>query len=131
MFSIDISLLLLRLALGLIFIVHGLPKIKNLRMTAHHFESMGFRPGNLWGTIVAFVEFFGGLAVFFGLLTGVAALGIAINMIVALFWKINKGQGLVGGFEFDLILLVVALTIVMLGGGAYSLESGALRLATS
>lgn len=127
MFSVDISLLLLRLALGLIFIVHGWPKIKNVRMTAHHFESMGFRPGNLWGTIVAFVEFFGGIAVFFGFLTGVAALGLAIIMLVALFWKMGKGQGLVGGFEFDLILLVVALVIVMLGGGAYSLESNILR----
>lgn len=117
----DISMLLLRLALGLIFIVHGWPKVKNMKMTAHHFESMGFKPGNLWGTVVALVEFFGGIAVFFGFFAPIGALGIAMNMLVALFWKIGKGQGLIGGFELDLILLAAALAIVFMGSGAYSI----------
>ena len=113
-------MLLLRLALGLIFIVHGWPKVKNVKMTSQHFESMGFKPGNLWGPIVAFVEFIGGLAVFFGIFAQVAALGLALNMLVALFWKIGKGQGLIGGFELDLILLASALAVVFLGAGAYA-----------
>ena len=122
MFSADISLLLLRLVLGLIFVVHGWPKIRNLKMTAHHFESMGFHPGNLWGTVVALVEFFGGLAVFFGFFSHLGALGIAIVMLVSVFWKMSKGQGLVGGFELDLVLLAVAIAVLLLGSGGYSIE---------
>ena len=117
----NVSMLLIRLALGLIFIVHGWPKVKNMKMTAHHFESMGFRPGNLWGTVVALVEFLGGIAVFFGFFAPIGALGIAIIMLVALFWKIGKGQGFIGGFELDLILLVAALAIVFMGQGMYSI----------
>lgn len=119
----DISMLLLRLALGLIFIAHGWPKVKNIKMTAHHFESMGFRPGNLWGTLVSLVEFFGGLAVFFGLFAPIGALGIAVVMLVALFWKIGKGQGLIGGFELDLILLAAALAVVFMGPGIYAIAA--------
>lgn len=119
----DISLLVLRLALGLIFIVHGWPKLRNLNMTAGHFESMGFKPGNIWGTVVALVEFFGGLAVFFGFYASVGALGIACVMLIALLWKIQRGQGLVGGYELDLILLVTAIAVVLLGSGVYALDA--------
>ncbi len=121
----DISMLLMRLALGLIFIVHGWPKIRNVKMTAQHFDSMGFKPGTVWGTLDAIVEFFGGLAVFFGFYAQPAALGIAIVMLIALFWKINKGQGLVGGFELDLILFATAMAIALLGSGAYAIGMGA------
>lgn len=119
---LDISILVLRLALGLIFIVHGWPKIRNLSMTAGHFESMGFRPGNLWGTVVALVEFFGGLAVFFGLYTAIGAFGIACVMFIALLWKMQRGQGLVGGYELDLILLAAAIALTFLGSGIWSLD---------
>ena len=118
----DISMLVLRLALGLIFIVHGWPKLRNLPMTGSHFESMGFKPGNVWGAVVALAEFFGGIMVFFGFYTPIGALGIACVMIVALLWKINRGQGLVGGYELDLILLAAAIAVVLLGSGAYALD---------
>lgn len=92
-------------------------------MTANHFESMGFKPGNIWGTVVALVEFFGGLAVFFGFYASVGALGIACVMLVALLWKIQRGQGLVGGYELDLILLAAAIAVVLLGSGVYALDA--------
>jgi putative oxidoreductase len=118
----DVSMLLLRLALGVIFVAHGWPKVKNMKMTAQHFESMGFKPGNLWGTLVGLVEFVGGLAVIFGVGMQVASLGIAIVMLIALFWKIGKGQGLVGGYELDLMLLATALALTLLAPGVYALQ---------
>ncbi len=122
--NIDISILFLRLAFGLIFIVHGWPKIRSVRVTAQHFETMGFRPGNLWGTLVAGIEFLGGLAIFFGVYTQPAALAIAAIMLVALFWKIGKGQSLVGGYELDLILLAVAISLALMNAGGYSVDAG-------
>ena len=118
----DIALLLLRLAIGLIFIAHGWPKIRNLRENAKNFEGMGFKPGTFWGTLVAIVEVVGGLAIFFGLYTQLAVLLIGIEMIVGTFWKMSRGQGLIGGYELDLILLAGCIVLLALGGGMYSIE---------
>ena len=118
----DWAYLLLRLAFALIFIVHGWPKLKNLKENAKNFEAMGFKPGNICGTVVAVVETFGGLALFFGLYTQVAALLIAMNMLVAMLWKMKRWQGLIGGYEFDLILFTTALVFATVGAGLYSLD---------
>ena len=114
--------LLLRLVFGLVFIVHGWPKLKSLKTTHKNFEAMGFKPGSLWGTVVALVEFFGGLAVFLGLLTSLAASLLVINMIVATVWKLSRKQGFVGGYEFDLLLVIVGLTLATIGPSGYSLD---------
>jgi hypothetical protein len=50
-----------RIILGAMLIVHGWPKIKDLRQNASNFSGMGFKPGWLWGTIAALLEFFGGV----------------------------------------------------------------------
>src|SRR3989338_6911501 len=76
----DFGLLLLKIVLGLIFLVHGWPKIKNLKETHANFEMMGFKPGVFWGTIVAMVEFFGGLLLIAGLFTQLGAILIAVQM---------------------------------------------------
>ncbi len=118
----DWAYLLLRVAFALVFIIHGWPKLKNLKENAKNFEAMGFKPGNLWGSVVAIVETFGGLAIFFGFYTQIAALLIAVNMLVAMLWKMKKGHGFVSGYEFDLILFVVALLFATVGAGLYSLD---------
>ena len=119
----DWSLLLLRLVLGFIFILHGWPKIKNLKVNAQNFEMMGFKPGAFWGTIVAVVEFFGGLFMVLGLATQLAALLIAADMAVATIWIIKRGQKFIGGFEFDLLLAAAGLALATLGAGLYSLDN--------
>ena len=119
----DWGIFILRLALGLIFLVHGWPKLKNLKVTAQNFEMMGFKPGIFWGTIVAVVEFVGGLAVLVGLYTQLAAPFLAIDMLVAVIWKMKRGQKLVGGYELDLSIMSIALLLSTLGAGAYSLDN--------
>ncbi len=116
------AVFILRIVLGLVFVAHGWPKIKNLRETQTNFGAMGFKPGVLWGTVVAVLEFFGGIAIILGLFTQAIALFIAFEMLIAFLWKLKKGQGLVGGYELDLILLASALTLAALGGGAYALD---------
>ena len=51
---IDWGFLALRLAVGAILLVHGWPKLKDLKANGVNFEAMGFRPGPLWGTVAAF-----------------------------------------------------------------------------
>ena len=119
----DWALLALRVILGVILIAHGWPKIKDLRATAGNFENMGFKPGIYWGSIAATVEFFGGILIIAGFLTQLVAALVAIQLVVAtwfLRFKLNKW--LVGGYEFELLLIATALALVTLGGGTYSLD---------
>ncbi|MEK7520753.1 MAG: DoxX family protein [Patescibacteria group bacterium] len=118
----DWALLVLRVVFGLVFIVHGWPKIRDLKANAAGFEAMGFKPGMFWGTIVAVLEFVGGLLIVAGLLTQVIALLLAVQMAVAIL-KVNLKRGFAGGYEFDLLLLAAGLLLVAVGGGDCSLDA--------
>lgn len=121
-FFADWALLILRVVIGIIFIAHGWPKFKNLKQNSENFAMMGFKPGAFWGTIVAFVELLGGLALIAGFFTQIAALLLAIDMLVAFLWKVKGGQKLVSGFELDLTLMAAALLIATIGSGIYGLD---------
>lgn len=119
--------LLLRLALAAVFIVHGYPKLfgkppmGGVAATAGFFESIGIRPGKFWATVVGVMEFFGGILLVIGFGVQIVALLLAINMLVAI-WKVKFKIGFANGWEFDFVLLVMALSLLVLGPGAYSLD---------
>jgi len=116
------ALFVLRVVFGLVFVVHGWPKIKNIKQTQESFNAMGFRPGALWGTFIALLEAIGGLAIILGVFTQPIAILFAIEMLVTTLWKIKQGKGFANGYEFDLLLLATAIALIALGGGAsYSL----------
>lgn len=119
----QLALMALRFGVGVIFLTHGWPKIKNLRSTAKNFNAMGFKPGIIWGSIVATTEFLGGIFIMLGLFTQLAAFFLAIIMLTAMIWRIIKKQGLTGGYEFDLILFLAAIILWTHGAGAFSLEN--------
>ena len=119
----DIALLILRVVMGAVFIVHGWPKIKDLHANAKGFDKMGFRPGILWGTIVAFLEFFGGITLIAGFLTQVVGLLLAVQMLVAAVWKIKNKQRFAGGYELDIALLAMGLILATSGAGAFALDN--------
>lgn len=114
--------LILRIALGAILIAHGWPKIKNLKQNAKNFAGMGFKPGGLFGTIAALLEFFGGVAILIGLFTAFFAGLFALEFIVIIIWKWLKRMPFVGGWEFDFLILAGVFALFALGGGAYSLD---------
>lgn len=113
----------LRIALAVIFLVHGWPKLKNLNNTAKNFEVMGFRPGKFWGTLVALLEAVGGALLFLGAGTQILGILFAAEMLVTTAWKIRRGEKLIGGYEFDLILLAASLVLATSGGGAFGLDN--------
>ena len=119
------ALLLLRLVTGLAFMLHGWSKIQ------HPFTWLGadsWAPGFLQA-IAAFAEFGGGLSLILGLLTPIACCGLVCVMTTAIVAvHLPKGDAFVGGqgggsFELPLVYLAVALTLMWVGPGIYSLDN--------
>lgn len=118
----QIAPFMLRAVLGIIFLVHGYPKLfKQFSGTAQFFDSVGIRPAKFWVFVVGAVEFFGGIALILGIFTQIAAGLIAVNMLVAIL-KVKKAQGFVGGYEFDLILMAAAISLLFLGPGIFAFD---------
>lgn len=116
--------LFLRIGLALVFIVHGYPKLFKKEVflgTVQFFGSINIKPAKFWVLVVGITEFFGGTLLMAGLFTQLVALLIAINMLVAIL-KVGRKKGFAGGYEFELILFISALALVVLGPGAYSLD---------
>jgi putative oxidoreductase len=116
------SFFILRLILGLIMIVHGWPKITNIKGTAEWMSSQGFKPGIFWATVVALAEFMGGIFLISGFLTQIIALILALQFLIIVLWKIKKHERLVGGIELDLMILASLIVILLNGAGVLSLD---------
>jgi putative oxidoreductase len=121
---------LLRVAFGLILIPHGCQKffgwfggVGFVRFT-QIFETIGYKPGAVWVTLVAGTELIGGLLLVVGLFTRFAALAVAIFMINAVWVTSAKGFfWTAGGMEYSILLGVVALVFLIKGGGACSIDA--------
>lgn len=116
----DLGLLLVRVGLGLVFIAHGWAKIDGMDGTIGFFASIGLSA--FWAYLVAYVEFIGGIAMLVGLFTNWAGMLLAVVMIVAIV-MLKLSKGFVGGYEFDLVLFLSSLAIVIAGPGKYTLRA--------
>lgn len=116
----DLGLLLLRLAVGIVFVYAGWFKLNNMEMVTAGFASMGFAPWLAY--LVGYVEFLGGIAMILGLFVQYAGILLAIVMLVALV-KVHAPNGYSlanNGYEYVLMLMLSSLAIVTLGAGKYS-----------
>jgi putative oxidoreductase len=129
------TLLLLRLVLGFLCFVHGAQLVfgwfggYGLSGSISAFTEKMAIPAFL-AYLAVFSQFFGGLALIFGFATRIAALGIAVDLFVAIFlvhlpnglfmnWYGNqKGEG----YEYHLLAIAIALTLVIAGGGILSID---------
>lgn len=120
----DLALLLIRVVVGLAFMLHGWGKIQN------PFGWMGpdgFAPG-AFQALAALSEFGGGLAWILGLLTPLASLGIACTMAVAFSTHaVLRGDPFVsmtGGPSYELasVFFCIALLLIAMGPGRLSFD---------
>jgi len=129
--SVDLGLLVLRVAIGLTFAAHGAQKAFGWWDGAGWegwqgaMLRMGFRPPALFAAVSIGAELGGGVLLAIGLLTPLAALILIAQSVVIIakahwakgFWDKN------GGFEYPLTLLVGAAGIALTGPGAASLDA--------
>ncbi len=98
---------------GIIFVVHGLPKLKNPMGIA---SALGVP--KVFGTLHGLVEVLGGLALILNLYAECVAAVFAVIMLGAIYFKIFKWKtGFMSqtttGWELDLLLLAVFVTIIL------------------
>ena len=118
--------LLLRLALGAMFVAHGLTKLLVFTPagTAKFFESVGFAGWFAW-PIIAF-EIVGGVLLLTGVYTRAIAAIAAIELFVASTVHFGNGWAFTnpnGGWEYPVFLAIAAATIALLGDGAFALKT--------
>ena len=119
-----IALLVLRIALGIIFMSHGYPKLGHLRGGS---QMQGFfiehgLPG-YFVYVAGVIEMFGGGLLLLGLFTRPAALLLAVEMCVAI-GKVHSGHGYlaVHDYEFPLTLAASSFALATIGAGFISLD---------
>jgi putative oxidoreductase len=131
----DKVLTILRLILAVVFLAHGSQKMLGwfggygFKATMGFFTQTMHIPAALAFLAIS-AEFFGGLGLLLGLLSRVAAFGITVNMLVAVFMThlpngffMNwTGQQKGEGFEFHLLVIALTLALMIRGAGAFSLD---------
>lgn len=119
----DAGLLLLRMAIGLLFLAHGPGKIKGHKKMA---EGMGKPQMAGFMLFLGLAETLGGIALILGFLTQWAALGLAIIMLGAIQMKVSKWHKKFtndGGWELDWILFFSCLALALSGAGTWALDA--------
>ncbi len=129
--SIAVGLLILRVVVGLVLAAHGSQKLfgwfggPGFHGVTGWLQSQGFRPAWLWALLGGLGEFGGGLLLALGFLSPLGALGVFASMLMAVikfhwksgFWNTKHG------YEYALVLALMALVVGITGPGSYSLDA--------
>jgi len=130
----DWGLLILRVGMGIIFIVHGWPKLnpnspmKGPAGFGSSLKQMGVPLPLFFGWVVALLETVGAVLLMLGLGTRFLAILFAIDMLVAILvvkmrvMKVGFAAQQATGWEFDFSLLVISLALLFSGAGSISLD---------
>ena len=118
---------LIRVATGALLMPHGWQKLFDGRLqgTADFMAGVGLEPAQALATYIALLELVGGAMLVLGLLTRLIAAQVIGFMTVATFYVL-WGKGffwIQGGFEYSLLLGILAIAIAIKGGGRYSLDN--------
>ena len=127
--KVDLALLILRVGIGLMFILHGYPKIiggmeKWIGLGSYGMGSLGIHifPA-FWGFMAAFSEFAGGIMIMLGLYIRYFSILLFITMLVAISSHLAGGDGIMGA-SHAIESAVVFVCLFFSGPGNYSIKLG-------
>ena len=126
---------ILRVVLGIVFFAHGAQKMLGWFGGLGFSGTMGFFTGTMhipppFAFLAIAAEFFGGVGLVLGLLTRIAAFGIAVTMLVAIV-TVNSAFGFFmnwfgtqrgEGYEYALLVLAMTTFLMIRGAGAFSVD---------
>ena len=124
-----------RIILGVIFFAHGAQKLPGWFGGPGLKKTLQTMTGHLGLPVVIAIaaiaaEFFGGVGLIIGLLSRIAALGIAVIMVLGILMVHGRyglfmnwfGDRKGHGYEYHLLAIAVALLIMVRGSGAWSVD---------
>lgn len=120
------GILLLRLGIGVMFIIHGFPKLAggpdgwtglggSMKVIGINFLPI------FWGFMAAATETFGGFLLIVGLFYRPACILLVFTMIIAALVHFGKGDGL-GGASHAIEMGIVFFSLILIGPGKYSVD---------
>jgi len=125
--KLNFELLILRLLIGFMFVLHGIPKlIGGVDTWSYVGSSMGFlgiKNGYaFWGFLAAVAEFAGGLLLIIGLFVRPASLILLLTMLVAIVFHYAQNEGF-NGASHAMEDAAVFMGLIITGGGKYAFDS--------
>jgi putative oxidoreductase len=120
----DLGLLLLRFGLAYIFISYSLQKLMHIKSTTQFFGTLGLPFPHEFVYFICAVEMLGGILMLLGFWVDLAGLFLAADMLGVII-TVRSGAmatGLLAGHYFEFALMIMALSIVLIGGGNYALQ---------
>ena len=137
----DVAMMVLRILLGVVFFPHGMQKLTTMFGGYGFAGTMGFFTGKMgipaiFAFLAIMAEGLGWAGLITGLLTRIAAFGITVNMIVAVYmihWHngffmnwygamTSEGKPAGEGFEFHLLVIAIGIALMIRGGGKWSVD---------
>ena len=119
------GLTVLRVVVGIVFLVHGGQKlfIWGFHGIAGFLGGLGIPFPMFSGVVLTLVELLAGAALVLGLLTRWAAMLLALEMLVAILtFHLKHGFFVPAGVEYPLMLLTANVTLLLSGPGAASVD---------
>jgi putative oxidoreductase len=119
------GLFILRLVIGVTFLLHGLDTLGDLAAAERLFASLDIPAPGLMAPFVAVTETGGGVLLIVGLGTPLAGAALGVDMLVALATAHDDLVFFVGdgGIELELLLAGASFAIALLGAGRFSADS--------
>jgi putative oxidoreductase len=130
--AVDLALLVFRVAIGAVFLAHGINHIfggGKIAGTGRWFESLGMKPGWFHAWTASITEIGAGALLVLGLLTSVGGAGVVGVMVVAWitnhrtngFFIFRPGEG----WEYVMVLTMSGFLLATVGPGGWSLDKAA------
>jgi putative oxidoreductase len=118
--------LVTRVWVGANMMIHGYPKLRNMKQTAEETKQLGIPVGATYTATV--LEFFGGLFLIIGLIVPIIGLFFAIFMIANVIMKKTRMNATYiapgkASYEIDITYLILSIILIVLGAGALSVDS--------